>query len=499
MVDNDKLAADGLAVEGFAEGLTPQQTTAFNTLYAFLTGKTDHSMAVLGGFAGSGKTFLVSRLILALQDKYIPVAVAAPTNKAVRVLREKIIDAGLELGDDINEEPTDNHFEKNKKKSGWISFGSIHSLLGLQLSEREDGSQECKSAREPSIHEYQVVIIDECSMIGADLFHRIRASKRTTRVLFVGDPAQLPPIEPRENISPTFSKVMLQVMLSDVVRQAADNPIIKLSMLLRKFIESESRADCASISSVLPPLNEHPAAAMVVGGSNTIVQFALYEIKAGRDARILAFTNATVLAYNKTIHEALHGFGEFPFAVGEPVIMHSQCDARVCEEDGTPGVVKATLITSEEAVIREIRDGNHPMWPNIRASIVILERDGGSMVAVYVPYVQAEIDYAVDAQFAEWRKLKAESNEAFNRGDRYLGRECHEKAKEASSRAWMLRKSFAPLRHAYALTSHKSQGSTFDTAIVDLNDMAKMRSAFQFNRGLYVAATRPRQYLAIVA
>ena len=72
-------------------------------------------------------------------------------------------------------------------------------------------------------------------------------------------------------------------------------------------------------------------------------------------------------------------------------------------------------------------------------------------------------------------------------------------SKKASAQAWSLRRSFAPLRHAYALTAHKSQGSTFDSAIVDLNDLSKMKSSFQFNRALYVAATRAREHLAIVA
>jgi len=72
------------------------------------------------------------------------------------------------------------------------------------------------------------------------------------------------------------------------------------------------------------------------------------------------------------------------------------------------------------------------------------------------------------------------------------------KAKDLSDQAWALRKAFAPLRHVYAITAHKSQGSTFDTAIVDYADLALMRSASQFNRSLYVAATRAREHLAVV-
>lgn len=483
------------------EGLTIPQAAAYVTLKAFLEGETDASLAVLRGYAGTGKTYLVGRLIQDL-DEDLTVAVAAPTNKAVKVLREKILANGTPMDDD----PLDGWREAERR----VSFGSIHSLLGLQLTEREDGSQECKSARDPSLHKFDVVIVDECSMIGADLFRQIVLCKRQTRVLFVGDPAQLPPVEAREAESPTFSQVSLQVTLSEVVRQAADSPIIKLSMLLRHAIEDGRRADPVAMATVLPPLSEHPQAALVLGDEHTVVNFALYEIRAGRDARVLAFTNEAVRRYNLAIHQARHGTTAEPFVVDERVILHTQCDALLCGEDGEPDGLKTTLITSEEAVVQGCRDEVHPRWPAIPARRYTLLRDTGERVAVWVPHDPAKLEQAINDQFQEWRQSKAEAEEHYRQarltrdaiagmafqhdGDRLTA-----KAKAASGKAWAMRRAFAPLRHAYAMTTHKSQGSTFDTAIVDLNDLGRMRSDFAFNRGLYVAATRPRQYLAVVA
>jgi intein/homing endonuclease len=45
---------------------------------------------------------------------------------------------------------------------------------------------------------------------------------------------------------------------------------------------------------------------------------------------------------------------------------------------------------------------------------------------------------------------------------------------------------------------HNSQGSTFDTAILDMENLDKMRSTFTYNRGLYVAMTRPSKFLDII-
>lgn len=475
--------------------LTPAQAAAFETLRRFILGKTDASMAVLRGYAGTGKTYLVAELIASLAHEGLTLAVAAPTNKAVRVLREKLASAGVSMP----AEPTDElAARRGVRQASLVEFGSIHSLLGLTVSEREDGSQECKSSREPCLHEFDAVIVDECSMISDDLFARIIGAKRSTRVLFVGDPAQLPPIQPADQISPTFSKVTLECSLSEVVRQAEGNPIIRLSMMIRQAIERGQRIDAAAVASVLPSISDGPKAALVQGDGNTVVNFALYEAQAGRDARVLAFTNAAVLRYNQAIHTALHGATERAFVVGEPVIVHSQCDALNCDEDGALTGTKSTLITSEEATVRSVLDKCHPFYADVPAYQLILQTDSGALVAVFVPENLADMEQKVSECFAEWRRYKGLADEAFASGRGALGAEYREQAKTHSSKAWAMRRAFAPLRHAYALTAHKSQGSTFHTAIVDFGDMNRMRSDFQFNRGLYVAITRPREHLAIV-
>lgn len=489
-------AALSQALPALTDGLTDAQRVAFDALHRFALGRTDHAMAVLRGFAGTGKTYLISRLIHALGGAGINIAVAAPTNKAVRVLREKIVAAGVPMPD----EAIDGRFGSGALRTDapWIEFGSIHSLLGLKLTELEDGTQACQSARNPSLHEYDLAIIDECSMIGADLFARIVAAKRRCLVLFVGDPAQLPPIEAGEAISPTFSKVALEVTLSEVVRQARDNPIINLSMRIRQAIEADRRIDCASIAEVLPPLAANSEACLVSGGAETLVQFALHEIRDGRDARILAYTNQAVIAYNRAIHDALYGTTEFPFVTGEPVITQSACDAFVLDDAGRPTGLKTNLITSEEAIVRAVVPSEHPRWKQVPCVAVTLERDSGARALVYAAIQPEAVEQAVSASFDAWRRLKAEADVASHAGRSSEARQKQDEAKGYSQQAWDLRKSFAPLRHGYALTVHKSQGSTFDTALVDLNDINKMRSTFSFNRGLYVAITRPRLYLGMV-
>ena len=488
------------AVDSSQTILTPQQQSAFDVLLPFCLGETDHAMAVLSGFAGTGKTYLIAQLLKVLAGQ-MTIAVAAPTNKAVRVLRSKIAEDGLSL-DDEAVEPGDYQDPLKSERGEAIAFASIHSLLGLQLTELEDGSQQCQKKADSKLHHYDLVVIDECSMIGADLFAMVVTAKRDTLMLFVGDPAQLPPIEAKrvDVVSPTFSRVSLQATLSDVVRQARDNPVIKLSMMLRQAIEANQRVEPTAITLSLPPLDQHPAAALVPGGRDTAADFALHEIQHQRDARVIAYTNATVLDYNSRIHAGLYGQTEFPFVPGEPIIAQTQCHLMKCLEDGLTTGIAVRLITSEEAMLHHIEAGEHPHYPDIPAYRVILKLDSGDYGLGFVPKDQQQYFQTMNAGWAEWRRLKMMAEQARAQGYHQDASALSADASQQSKRNWALKKAFSPIRHAYALTVHKSQGSTFDTAIVDLQDMAMgMKSAFQFNRGLYVASTRPRHYLAIVA
>ena len=439
--------------------LTPHQQAAYDTLRSFAKANSGASMAVLTGYAGTGKTTLVGKLTDELNSS-LHIAVCAPTNKAVKVLREKITASGVE-------------------------FATLHSLLGLRMKENDDGQMDVRREGSSSLHEYNLVVVDECSMISPDLFQMILSGKRNARVLFVGDPAQLPPVgEAME--SPVFSMVDLRAPLSEVVRQARGNPIIELSMAIRKSMGENRVMSPAEITAALPPSGQGVPACVTYGGEATAIQWALAEIEAKRECRIIAFTNAQVQQYNFQIHNALHGFDSWLFVSGQKLMMQEAGEAR------TGGSVKPVpLHTSEELDVLSVEQEPHPRYPNIQARRLTLMRDDGAEVQGYVPEDPGALQREISDKFAEWRALTAEG--------RAGNIEAREKAKLASQQAWGMKKAFLPLRHTYAITAHKSQGSTFDTVLVDYTNLCRMRSAYELNRALYVAITRPSQFLAVVA
>lgn len=416
--------------------LTAHQEAAYKPLLDFAQGRTQAGIACLEGYAGTGKTFLISKLVREMEMAgFMKIAVAAPTHKALSVLTEKIDVA--------------------------VPCLTLHALLGYKMTANE-GVKTAQRTKPPSIAEFNLVIIDEASMVGATFFADLLSHRRATRILFVGDPAQLPPVGEWQR-SPVFDRVQFKVVLSEVVRQAAENPIIALSMAVRAANEAGVCMDTRSILKAVP----EGAYNVGTGAREVLAPWAIDEHRDGRDCRILAYTNQRVLALNRDIHEALHGATPTPFIVGERVIVHEARDSvRSADHPG----VRVALRTSEEIIVREVRQDGADLY-------LVAERDSGALVqGIWLDQAK-----------------QAETQRRFNEAKAVA--DPRERG-QAFKRAFAFRESFLDLRHAYAMTVHKAQGSTFDTALIDLPDLLRMPPA-EFNRALYVAITRPRRFLGI--
>lgn len=478
--------------------LTPAQSLAFDQLLPFLQGAHAAKLAVLEGYAGTGKTYLVARLLGALPG--LKIAVAAPTNKAVRVLRDKLVEAGVPVAEAGDAEEDWNSRSRSPKPG--CTCRSIHALLGLKLTEMDDGRQEAREHRKSTLRDYAVVVVDECSMLDPFLFQKIVLERGTAQILFVGDPAQLPPINGKARywdhhraLSPVFDQVNFKIRLVDVVRQAADNPIIRLSIRLRQLIEAGIKATALNLAEALPGLETFPKAALVPGSPETLIEWFLSQRtdEPGTDVRIIAFTNNRVQRYNHALHRALHGATTTRFVVGERVIVHRQCSAERQVGDGL--FEEDRLITSDELTVIATECQIHPLYPRLAAERLVLEGDRGALYRVWIACDEAKWQREVSARFALFRQLKAEAERAATPEEHD---DLKQRAADASAQGWALLRAFAEIRHAYAMTCHKSQGSTFDCALVDFSDLSKIPDPLQFNRALYVAATRSREYLALV-
>lgn len=176
--------------------LTKDQQTAFEGARNFISYPTK-PYYVINGYAGTGKTYLIS--LIRKSNPNIRIAVAAYTGKACSVL----------------------------KKKGILDAQTIHSLMFFTTV--------VKGKYRFSLKEeipYDLIIIDEASMVNEDFFQYLLSFN--IPIIFVGDSYQLPPVEGRGYFNVMDNH---DVKLEEIVRQAADNPIIKLATDVRNGSE----------------------------------------------------------------------------------------------------------------------------------------------------------------------------------------------------------------------------------------------------------------------
>lgn len=174
--------------------LSPQQSDAALAVQAWLRDPNGAPFFYLAGYAGTGKTTLAK----VLAESVSRVRFAAFTGKASLVLSSK----------DCNPSTT------------------IHSLI--YRMEKRNGKKRFARNPDSAIRSCDVLIVDEISMvdeiIGRDLM------SFGVRILVLGDPAQLPPVRGKG----FFTQDRPDFMLTEIHRQAAENPIIRMSMDVRE-------------------------------------------------------------------------------------------------------------------------------------------------------------------------------------------------------------------------------------------------------------------------
>ncbi|MBY0420828.1 MAG: ATP-dependent RecD-like DNA helicase [Parvularculaceae bacterium] len=179
---------------------TTEQDEALKAVGAWLKAG-DRPVFRLFGYAGAGKTTL-ARHIAETADG--DVAFAAFTGKAAHVMRQK----------------------------GCKDASTIHALIYRPARDDEGGGEEGELLftlrRDAPASKADLIIIDECSMVDEDLGRDLLSFRKP--VLVLGDPAQLPPVKG----GGFFTESEPDFMLSEIHRQAADNPIIRLSMDIRE-------------------------------------------------------------------------------------------------------------------------------------------------------------------------------------------------------------------------------------------------------------------------
>jgi len=178
---------------------TPHQDAALSSVGRWLaarpgTGDTPQIFRLFG-YAGTGKTTLARHIAEGVDGK---VLFAAFTGKAAHVMRGK----------------------------GCAGAATIHSLI-YRTRESGEETPSFELWEDAPASKAQLIVVDECSMVDAELGRDLMSFG--VPLLVLGDPAQLPPIQG----GGFFTEAEPDAMLTEVHRQACDDPIVRLSMEVR--------------------------------------------------------------------------------------------------------------------------------------------------------------------------------------------------------------------------------------------------------------------------
>jgi len=222
-------------VDALTKGLNEGQTKALIEVVNFFRSD-DHDAFCIKGYAGTGKTHLVRRVIEYITTAYPnrKIAITAPTNKAVHVLHKN-----SPFGNNI---PI---FEAYGKPTTKLVYSTIHKLLGLKEQISANGAQNFVTGEDVDITKYSYLIVDEVSMLNDDLFEKLMKFKHKVKFIFMGDPAQIPPIG-KEHCIPFTENCpydLKKVVLSEIMRQKKGNPLVAASMGLRKNLTAVNPID----------------------------------------------------------------------------------------------------------------------------------------------------------------------------------------------------------------------------------------------------------------
>lgn len=230
----EKIITDILQQQEIA--LTEDQEQAVQSFLEFHESDQQNGVFVLRGIAGTGKTFLINLLTRFLRKMGYKTALLAPTGRAAKVITSRTA-----------------RYASTLHRYIFSPLESPHGGVVFHLKENKDP-------------EKMYYIVDEASMVGdrsgkdepgggllSEFLKFAQQGSGRRRVIFVGDPAQLPPVG--SSVSPALDPVHLRKVhrlqpvvteLREVMRQEGGSEILRLASEIRNAME-ENRAPSLDI------------------------------------------------------------------------------------------------------------------------------------------------------------------------------------------------------------------------------------------------------------
>lgn len=410
--------------------------------------KKEPRLAVLAGYAGTGKTTLLK---MVAEELGYPIIVAPTGKAALRV-----------------------------KEATGVTAKTIHSWMYDAKEDENTGevSFSRKGPDELDVGESHILVIDEASMVYEELWDDIYDScvMMKMNILIVGDPFQLPPVQKSRDSMGNEREFNLlsekftyheRVLLTEVVRQALESPIIRASMMVR---EGDPAMAVFQLPRIKPSELVDRAAAMVRLGGVAICH-----------------RNETRNKLNVAVRRSL-GKPDNQIQAGEPLLV-LQNNYRLMRFNGESVQFQGWI--DEPAGEHKIKDWIRKQEAVSRFGVAQLEpteADPRSHAILCEEQVFGRLGHLSDPPIVKTART-------------IFGRSCIVTPEEAAlmspeDREQALGYPFLHANFGYVMTCHKSQGSEWNNVLVVLEPSLRMNDA-DGKRWLYTAITRAKESVTL--
>lgn len=464
--------------------LTNDQHNALEKIQDFLA--SDENIFILQGYAGTGKTTLLRGLCSYFKEMQRSYHLMAPTGRAAMILNEKTKERASTIHRHIYN--FDNLLEKEDDSSFKYYYG---------LRPNEDSSQSIYLIDEASmISDY--FSDDEFFMFGSgyllkDLYDYSFTGIQNRKIIFVGDNAQLPPVN--MNFSPALDKKYLfqkynlnitEFLLKEVIRQETESGILKSATNIRNSIEKHEfnkfRLDynVNDISKISPEsfIEMYTQTAKKIGIENMIV---------------ITHSNKQALGYNQLIRNKRYG---------EKFNVLQEKDLLIITKNNYKGQVE--LFNGMFANVIEVGGISYTTVPRFKIK-------GGKTIERQLVFRDVIVD--VKTGNNESKRIKTTILDNFLTADEGRLHPYDQRALFVDFKNRMSKKGIKPkseefkeslqndiyfnalqAKYGYAITCHKSQGGEWKTTFVDFKVFIGKQS-LAFYRWSYTALTRAKEFL----
>jgi hypothetical protein len=321
--------------------LNDEQQNVYNNLIKFL--QSDEKELLLIGYAGTGKTTLITKFINDIINKKMVrrIGLAAPTHKAVGIIKNKLFG---NLSGATN----------NTNITKYMDILTIHRLLNYQNYIDNDGNNYfAKSLVDTNWDIYDVIVIDECSMLNNQIINDIlieieKNHNKNLKIIYVGDPVQLPPVN--QKISKIFNREIKKCYLEKIIR-TNNNSIMDLSNHHRKWILSGNDND-------IPRLELYEGDTIIIHENKNVNLWLKNFIDKSKENSnkdnniILTWTNKKCNLYNDYVRKKIFNKEDLSkYEIGEILIFQDYHRKKINESNNF-----IIFYTSEQIKLYELKE-----------------------------------------------------------------------------------------------------------------------------------------------